>query len=227
LELQVGALPGHYLSSAVQQAPKGASISQAAILVEPDNIVHVPGLVVGGRYVGDSSKGGYPEPMVGYRTFVDGDKRIAVNAVGYATHGSGSARGASYSATRGGAEAGIDLRATPESKWFELHLRAAGSLTGLSAEGTYCVDADGVYGVDCPETMPRYQHATAGGVYPAATGGVSFDVGRHLNGEFHGGRLELLVGGGTMPRVASGAQEGAHSFASAGFALSVGFGEGR
>jgi hypothetical protein len=226
-ELQVGALPGYYLSSSVQKDAKGAAISQAAILVEPDSILHVPGLVVGGRYVGDSSKGGYPEPMLGYRTFVDEDKRLAVAAVGYATHASGSAKSASYEATRGGAEAGLDFRATPESKWFEVHLLAGASMTGLKAEGTYCVDAEGAYGVDCPDTMRTFQHATAGGFYPAATGGVTFDVGRHFNGEFHGGRVELLVGGGTMPKVVSGTQESARSFASAGLAVSLGFGEGR
>src|SRR5205085_5009216 len=69
-ELQVGGMPGYYLSSSVQQPPKGSSIAQAAILVEPDDIIHVPGLIVGGRYVGESAEGGYPEPMVGYRTFV-------------------------------------------------------------------------------------------------------------------------------------------------------------
>jgi hypothetical protein len=226
-EVQAGALPGYYLSSAVQRESKGAAITQAAIVVEPDSILHVPGLVVGGRYVGEASKGGYPEPMLGYRTFVDGDKRIAVSAVGYATHGSGSAKGASYAATRGGAEAGVDLRATPESKWFEVHLLAGASLTGVKADGTYCVDAEGAYGIDCPDTMPSFQHATAGGFYPAATGGVSVDVGRHFNGEFHGGRVELLVGGGTMPKVVGAAQDSAHSYASAGLAVSIGFGEGR
>src|SRR5262249_46264781 len=90
LEVQAAAVPGYYLSSAVQKDPKGAAISQAALLVEPDSIIHVPGLVVGARYVGDSSKGGYPEPMLGYRAFVDADNRIAVSAVGFATHGSGS-----------------------------------------------------------------------------------------------------------------------------------------
>lgn len=226
-EAQVGALPGYYLSSAVERDAKGAAISQAAILVEPDSIVHVPGLVVGGRYVGDSSKGGYPEPMLGYRTFVDGDKRFAVAAVGYATHASGSAKGASYEATRGGAEAAVDFRVTPESKWFEVHLLAGASMTGVKADGTYCVDTEGAYGVDCPDKMPIYQHATAGGFYPAATGGVSFDVGRHFDGEFHGGRVEFLVGGGTMPKFLSGAQESARTFGSAGLAVSVGFGEGR
>jgi hypothetical protein len=227
LELQVGALPGYYLSSGVQANPKGASISQAAVLVEPDSIIHVPGLVVGGRYIGDSEKGGYPEPMAGYRTFLDDGKHFGLSAIGYATHGSGSAKGASYAATRGGAEAGIDFRATPESKWFELHLLASASLTGLSAEGVYCIDADGTYGVDCPDQMPKTQYATARGFYPAATGGISVDFARRFNGEFHGGRLELLVGGGTMPRVTHGEQESPKSYASAGLAVSIGFGEGR
>src|SRR5689334_5585910 len=66
LEGSLGVVPGHYLSAGVQAEPKGASIGQASILVEPDSILHVPGLVVGGRYVGSSSSGGYPEPMIGY-----------------------------------------------------------------------------------------------------------------------------------------------------------------
>src|SRR5579859_2332763 len=133
LELQVGALPGYYLSSGVQATPKGAAISQAAVLVEPDSILHVPGLVVGGRYVGDSTKGGYPEPMAGYRAFLDDGKQVGVSAIGFGTRGTGSSKGASYAATRGGAEAGIDFRATPESKWFELHLLGNASITGISA----------------------------------------------------------------------------------------------
>jgi hypothetical protein len=227
VEVQGAAVPGYYLSSAVQKEAKGASISQAALLIEPDNIIHVPGLIVGGRYVGDSSKGGYPEPMLGYRAFVDADDRIAVSAVGFATHGSGSVKGASYAATRGGAEGGIDLRATPESKWFELHVLGGASLTGIRAEGTYCVDAEGAYGVDCPDMMPKFQHAGVGGFYSAATGGIAVDMGRHLSGEFHGGRVELLIGGGTMPRVTGGVQQSAQSFASAGLALSLGFGEAK
>src|SRR6266851_1140371 len=46
LELQAGALPGYYLSGGVQEFPKGASISQLALLVEPDSVINVPGLVV-------------------------------------------------------------------------------------------------------------------------------------------------------------------------------------
>jgi hypothetical protein len=227
LELQVGAVPGYYLSSAVQSEMKGALITQAALLVEPDSVIHVPGLIVGGRYVGESSKGGYPEPLVGYRGFVDADKRVSVAAVGYATRGTGSAKGASYSVTRGGAEAGVDLRVTPESKWLELHVTGAASLTGLSAEGTYCVGAQRDYGIDCPDTMPTLVHAKAGGLYPAATGGLTFDVGRRFDGEFHGGRIALLVGGGSTPRVTAGEQGSARGFISGGFTLSIGFGEGK
>jgi hypothetical protein len=226
-ELQVGALPGYYLSSAVGEKAKGASIANAAVLIEPDSIIHVPGLVVGGRYVGESSKGGYPEPLLGYRTFLDDGKRIAVSAIGYGTYGSGSAKGASYSATRGGVEGGFEFRATPESRWFELHLLGAASLTGLRAEGTYCVDAQGTYGVDCPDMMPVFRNAKAGGFYPTLTGGVAFDMGRHLNGEFHGGRLALLIAGGSMPSVIGGEQQSPRTFASAGVSLSIGFGEGR
>lgn len=226
-EGSVGVVPGHYLSSGVQAEPKGTSISQAAILVEPDSIIHVPGLVVGGRYVGSSTAGGYPEPMIGYRTYIGDGHMLAVSAVGYATHGSGSRSNASYSATHGGAEAGIDFRVTPEYEWFELHLAAAASLTGISAKGSYCVDSERRYGVDCPDMPDRRIDASAGGLYPSGVGSIAVDIGRRLKGEFHGGRIALMGGGGTMPRVVGGQQESAKPYASAGLTLTVGFGEGR
>jgi len=229
-EGSLGVVPGHYLSAGVQAEPKGASIGQAAILVEPDSIIHVPGLIVGGRYVGSSTAGGYPEPLVGYRTYLGDDHMFAVSAIGYATHGSGTRSNASYSATHGGAEAGVDFRVTPEYAWFELHLAAAASLTGISAKGSYCVDADRRYGIDCPNPPdppgPRVD-ASAGGLYPAAVGTIAIDIGRRLKGEFHGGRIALMGGGGTMPRVVGGEQESAKPYASAGLSLTVGFGEAR
>jgi hypothetical protein len=226
-EGSIGVVPGHYLSAGVQAEPKGASIGQAAILVEPDSIIHVPGLIVGGRYVGSSTAGGYPEPMVGYRTYIGDDHMLAVSAVGYATHGSGTRSNASYSATHGGAEAGIDFRVTPEYEWFELHLSASASLTGISAKGTYCVDPDRRYGVDCPDSPDPRVEASAGGVYPSGVGSIAIDVGRRLKGEFHGGRVALMGGGGTMPRVVGGRQESATAYAAAGLSLTVAFGEGR
>jgi hypothetical protein len=226
-EGSVGVVPGHYLSAGVEAEPKGASIGQGAILVEPDSIIHVPGLIVGGRYVGSSTAGGYLEPMVGYRTYIGNDHMLAISAVGYATHGSGSRSNASYSATRGGAEAGVDLRVTPEFEWFELHLSAAASLTGISAKGRYCVDSQHRYGVDCPDTPEPRIDASAGGIYPSGVGSIAIDVGRRLRGEFHGGRIALFGGGGTMPRLVGGQQESAAPYASAGLTLTVGFGEAR
>ena len=225
LEGSIGAMPGHYLSAGVQESPKGAGIGQAAIMVEPDSVIHVPGLIVGGRYVGSSNSGGYPEPMVGYRTYLGADHLLAVSAVGYATHGSGSQKDASYSATRGGAEAGIDFRVTPEFEWFELHLSAAASLTGISARGSYCVDANRRYGMDCPDPPDPQSRmeASAGGLYPSGVGSIAIDVGRRLKGEFHGGRLALMGGGGTMPRVVGGQQEGAQPYAAAGLSAHGGF----
>jgi hypothetical protein len=226
-EGSVGVMPGHYLSAGVHESPKGAGIGQAAILVEPDSIIHVPGLIVGGRYVGSSASGGYPEPMVGYRTYLGADHLLAVSAIGYATYGSATRNNASYSATRGGAEAGVDLRVTPEFAWFELHLAASASLTGISARGNYCIDANYRYGIDCPEPPQSRVDARASGVYPSAVGSIAIDVGRRLNGEFHGGRIALMGGGGTMPRVVGGQQEGAQPYAAGGLSLTVGFGEGR
>jgi hypothetical protein len=226
-EGSIGVMPGHYLSAGVQAQPKGAGIGQAAVMIEPDSIIHVPGLIVGGRYVGSSTSGGYPEPMVGYRTYLGADHLLAVSAIGYATYGSGTRNGASYSATHGGAEAGIDFRVTPEFKWFELHLAAAASLTGISARGSYCIDADHRYGTDCPDPPQSRVGASAGGLYPSGIGSIAIDVGRRLDGEFHGGRIALMGGGGTMPRVIGGQQEGAEPYAAAGLSLTVGFGEGR
>jgi hypothetical protein len=227
LEGSVGVVPGHYLSAGVEPEPKGASIGQGAILVEPDSILHVPGLIVGGRYVGSSAAGGYPEPMVGYRTYIGDDHRVAVSAVGYATHGSGSRSNASYAATRGGAEAGVDFRVTPEFAWFEVHVAAAASLTGVSAKGAYCVGSDRRYGVDCPDPPDSRVEASAGGLYPSGVGSIAIDVGRRLNGEFHGARVALMGGGGMMPRVVGGQQESAKPYASAGLTLTVGLGEAR
>lgn len=226
-EGSLGVVPGHYLSSGVEAEPKGASIGQGAILVEPDSILHVPGLIVGGRYVGSSTSGGYPEPMIGYRTYVGDNHRVAVSALGYATHGSGTRSNASYSATHGGAEAGFDFRVTPEYEWFEVHLAAAASLTGVSAKGTYCLDTNRRYGVDCPDAPESRINASAGGLYPSGVGSVAIDIGRRLQGEFHGGRIALMGGGGMMPRVVSGQQESAKPYAAAGLTLTIGFGEGR
>jgi hypothetical protein len=224
VDAQLGLVPGYFLSSSVQSEPHGSPIQEASLLVEPERLVGVPGVVVGGRYVGKSENGGYGEPMVGYRTFVDENHRLSAGAVAYGIHASGSAKQASYAATRGGVEAGLDVQPFPENSWFEPHLLAAASLTGLSASGDYCVDAEGQFGIDCPDMSPRVAHATAGGLYPSVTAGVAIDLARHLDLAFHGGRIALMAGAGTMPAVVAAQQTRAQLYGAAGLTVTVGFG---
>jgi hypothetical protein len=224
VEAAVGVVPGYYLSSSVQSSPKGAAPSQASLMVEPERLIGVPGLVAGARYVGNADSGGYLEPMAGYRTFVDADRRLAAGAVGYATNGSGTANHASYSATRGGVEAGLDVRPLSESRWVELHLLTAAAVTGVSARGDYCIDVNREYGVDCPATPSNLAHASAAGFYPSVTAGVAVDFARHLDLAFHGGRVAVTAAGGTMPAVVSGEQTSPRAYAAAGLSVTLGVG---
>ncbi|HEU4533552.1 MAG TPA: hypothetical protein VFS00_05515, partial [Polyangiaceae bacterium] len=147
-ELQAGFVPSYYLSSSVQRDGGGAAAKQLSVLLEPDKLLHAPGLFVGGRVIGGDNNP-YVEPMLGYRRALDDDGVIAASATAYGTHAKGSDGGASYEATRGGVELGVDVRLTPRSEWFELHGLAGGSFTGLSAKGNHCLDTDGRYAVDC------------------------------------------------------------------------------
>ena len=221
--LSAGALPGYYLSSAVQEEAKGTSIGQASILVDPDRWIDLPGAVIGGRYVGEDDNGGYPEGMLGYRAHVDGDKRLALGGLLYGTHGSGQSKRASYQAWRVGAELGSDFRVTPESHWLELHVFGSAALTALSAEGEYCLDAELRYGLDCGE-MQIPVSAEARGLYPSFDAGLGFEVARHLDSVFHGVRLDLQIGAGTMPTVVGAEQASARTYAALGGALSLGLG---
>ncbi len=65
-EFQLAAVPGYYLSSSVRQAPTGAGISHLSMLVEPDKLIGVPGLIIGGR----------AEAMAGYRGVLDHGRRL-------------------------------------------------------------------------------------------------------------------------------------------------------
>ena len=66
--------------------------------------------------------------------------------------------------------------------------------------------------------------ASAGGFYPSVNAGVSLTFAQHLDSAFHGGRLDLGVGAGTMPRVLAGEQTSALGYAAAGATLTLGFG---
>jgi hypothetical protein len=226
LELQAGVVPGYYLSSSVQRTQSGTAMGQIGAAFEPDRWISLPGLVAGVRYAGDDETHPSPEPMIGYRTFVEDSQELAISGVGYGTYAAGENRGASYSAVRAGLEAGADFRLTPISKWFELHLLVTASLTGLSAHGEYCLDERGEFGVDCPEPPDPATRTTADatGFYPSASGGAAVDFARHLDSFFHGGRLTLAGAAGTMPRVVSGEQQSATAYAAGQLLLSLGFG---
>jgi hypothetical protein len=232
-EVQAGFVPGYYLSSAVRKDAEGGSASQASLLFEPDKLVGVPGLLVGGRVVGGGDSGVYPEAMLGYRRALDEGGVVSASAVAYGTRAEGSANGASYEATRGGVEIGADMRLTPSSRWVELHGVVSGSLTGLAAEGRYCVDDDGRYAVECSTsaaggaTTNTFARAEASGAYGAFNAAIALDFARHLGGVFHGGRLALHGAAGSMPTVASGVQGDARLYSSAGLTLSLGLGGAR
>jgi hypothetical protein len=229
-ELQAGVVPGFYLSSTVTDEPKGSPVSQAAALLEPDDLISLPGLGIGARYVGKAEEGGYVEPMLRYRTNLDKEKRVGVGAVGFGTHASGSDRGASYSATRGGAEVSVDARVNERNHWAELHVYAGATATGLFADGKYCQNDATGYAVDCPEDdfgnviQDGDMSAELSGVFPTAFAGVSLDLARHLDSVFHGVRVGTYVAGGFMPTYKNAEREDNKAFSAIGLALTVGLG---
>ncbi len=223
VEAHAGVVPGYYLSQATQDSAKGGAALQGGGMFEPGKLIHAPGLGVGGRYVSGSGGDGYVEPMLRYRGNFDDEKRFSGIAVAYGTHAQSSDQKADYSATRGGLELGADARLTPTSKWVEAHVFASASLTGLDAAGHYCLDGNGVYGVDCSETQTPVA-AQAKGFYPAGTAGLALDFGRHLDAVFHGGRLAIMGSAGTQPHVEGGGQQAARFYTSGGLMLTVGMG---
>jgi hypothetical protein len=223
-ELQLAAVPGFYLSGATAEPPKGSPIAQLSALIEPGVI---EGLVIGGRVFGPGHDTGV-DPMIGYRRTFGDDKRMALSLIGFGAHQEATQKRASYRATRIGGELGGDLRLGAQRPWLEPHLDLALSVTGISASGDYCMNADG-HGVDCPdEPAPAIlTHASASGAYPAVTAGATLLLGRHHESWIHGGRALLMFGAGLMPRVDGGVQASAQPYASAGLALSISFGAPR
>src|SRR4029078_9291603 len=102
-ELAAGLVPGFYLSSSVQENPSARPVQQASLMIEPGSLMGLPGLSIGGRYVGKKEEGGYAEPMVRYRLHLDEEKNASLGAVAFVTHASGDNDQASYEMTRGGA----------------------------------------------------------------------------------------------------------------------------
>jgi hypothetical protein len=217
-EAQVAFVPGYYLSQGTAKDPKGASIGQIALTFDPGR--WLPGLVVGFRAVGPShdTQG---EPMIGYRRELG---RVAVGAFVHGTHAKAEHEGASYEATRVGGEVATDVRITREHPWVELHAIGSIAAQHVSAEGTYCLDADLTYGVNCGDPPENLTSADAKGLYPAATAGLAVDVLRRPGRVLHGFRVIAIVAAGAMPRVVAAEQTDATGWFSIGLGASVAFG---
>lgn len=219
-ELQIGPVPGFFLSSAAQAKADGAPIMQASAVVEPDRWIKVPGLVLGARLFGQS--GDTPgEPYVGYRrTVSDG---LAVGAGVYGTSKRSAKNLASYHATRIGGEAALDAQLW-ESQWLGLHVQGAVAATRIHASGEYCVDAMGA-AKDCNVDDPTVNTMIDGkqsGVYPAATGTIAIAFAKGRDGVFDGARLALMFATGTMPVMNNGEKTGSDVYASGGLTLTLG-----
>jgi hypothetical protein len=229
VELQAAAVPGYFLSSAATEEPKGAVLPQLAAVFEPDELIHVPGLLLGARYAGEGDAGAALEPLLGYRTFLDDDRRFSLAALGFLAYASGAENNASFTALRGGIEAGVDARLTPRSNYAELHTNLGLTFTGLSVDGAYCLANSTPYGVDCPAdpTQQRRVVAEVSGLFPSAHAGASLDFARHLHSPFHGVRLAVDLAGGTMPTVRNGEQHTATIYGSGGLSLTVGLGKSK
>ena len=221
-EVQVGPVPGFYLSSSAHAEGRGASIMQASAMLEPDRLLKLPGLVLGARLYGN--EGDTPgEPYIGYRRAVRDDLAIAGGV--YGTSKRSEERLASYHATRIGGELALDAKLW-ESEWFGFHLQAAASATRIDADGQYCVDAMGV-AMDCDVDNPSSNMLIDGkqtGVYPAATGTVALDFAKGRDGVFDGARLGFMVALGSMPLLRDGEKTGSEMYTAAGLTLTLGIG---
>ncbi len=207
----------------MQKDGKGTVLEQGSALVEPNELIHVKGLSAGARYVGGDNDG-YFEPMLRYRHWLGNDQRVAFAVVGYGTHAHSSDRAASYSMTHTGGELDFDVRATPTSRWAELHLQGGAAVSGLFASGDYCRNPDTGFGVDCGDNQQANTHAEVSGAYPSFFVGSSVDFARHLPIFIHDARFALFMGGGWMPEVQFGQSAERRGWASAGASITLALG---
>lgn len=226
VEVQAGLLPGHYLSSSVVESPDGNSIEQLSAAAQADELVGVPGLVLGVRAFGQ--EGDRPiEPVIGYRRALAGGTASIAGFL-YGSHAEHEAYGASYEATRLGGELAGDVRLFP-NRWIEPHVFGGFNLQRLTAEGTYCTDDSMQWAQDCPEPDEPARpvvSATARGVFPAAHVGVAAELLRGRDSWFHGARIAFMASGGTMPHVESASQTDDEAYFAFGLTFSIGIGAG-
>jgi hypothetical protein len=238
-ELQVGIMPGYFLSHSVQDPAEAPSpsldvfsnaVSQGAGWVGLGKYIKpVDGLDVGARWVFGSGDG-YFEPMIRYRSWLDDDQRLSAGFTVFGTAATASERGASYKLAKGGLETALNIRITPKNRWAQLHATGGAGLTVLSASGTFCAKADTGYGRDCNEadqTTPAEvgrSKVDVLGVYPSAFVGTGVDLFTDVP-YFSGLRVMLYAAGGTRPLFVSGVEQTATSWFGAGFTVTVGLGE--
>jgi len=223
---QLGFMPGYYLSASASASPKGAAIPQLLAALDPGHVA--PGLLLGGRAFGESGDTAL-EPILGYRRALDFDGRFSVAALLYGARMRTTQAHATYAATRAGLEGAADVRLTDRDQAIEAHAFGSLSITNVTADGTYCVDAaTETHAVDCPDPYPEPPppQATAAltGVYPALTLGVAADLLNLQRSVLHGVRVELMVGAGAMPRVEDGVQQRATGYLTLGFSLTLSVG---
>jgi hypothetical protein len=219
-EVQVGPVPGFFLSSSAHAKGEGTPIMQASAMVEPDRWLRIKGLVLGARLFGKS--GDTPgEPYIGYRRTLG--ERLSIGGGLYGTSKRSAQKLASYHATRIGGEAALDARIF-ESQWFGFHLQGAVSATRIDASGKYCVDTMGI-AVDCnvdDTSMNTLIDGEQAGIYPAATGSLVLDFAKGRDGVFDGARLALMFATGSMPIMNNGEKTGTDAYASGGLTLTLG-----
>lgn len=215
VDVQAAVVPGFHLSTTTikDDDKQGSGFPQAAAVFEPDRLLGVPGVIVGGRAIFNNPN--QVEPFVGWRGYVDGARRYALAAVAYGTRSRGSERGASVDATRVGAEVVGEVELDGM-----FHAVVGVSTTVVWAKGAYCRDDDGV-GADCPDTNPMPEDARLTDIVPAGRAGLALDFARNRDSAFHGGRVELSVSAGAMPRVIDGTQVGHDPFVALGLGLTM------
>lgn len=226
IEVEAAYIPGFYLSETTEEDPDNEPIGQISGFFDPGDLLPVPGLSVGGRWIGGGDDAGYFEPLVRYRMFVDDEERMALGFVGFGTYVSRTAEGASYSMGRGGLELSSDIRVTPYSHWLELHFVGGAALSVLGGDGHYCMNEESGYGIDCAEGSTNNANAHVWGAYPSAFVGINLTLARHLDIVFHGIRIGGYIAGGTMPRIRFAVVEDSpESWFSAGASFGFGFGD--
>jgi hypothetical protein len=222
-EVSAGLAPIFRLSDAADGDDRnGKSNPEVAALFDPDRLLGLPGLFVRARVWGKDGDSSL-EPALGYRRRLD--DRISLGGVAYGTKMKDDDNGASYKATRFGAEGMVDIKIADIGGWTQLHAQGAVQATYMKASGRYCVETATGNARDCAEdgSIPMIDGALSG-VFPAGTLQLAVDVGRRPSGWFHHARIAGMIAAGWMPRVVNGDQRSGDPYVTGGLALTFAFG---